>query len=535
MTRRADQVHELPPMGAPSPCQRPLSEGGLRALAAWPAELPSVETLEAASEPPPLTLVAEDAATVEGRVVTSVEELEALADEEVFEESDHDGGPAPWMLGQDALDEPLFEGSSSEVHDGGAARTVFLAPSPRPAIDHAERHRHVAWDAADRLLQLTRDRRERPLAERLEGERRMFAQVDALICIGGSSVAELARWHDEVGSPDSGGVLVFVVACLEGREPVEALANRMGRAESWAQVRAMAEAFAASPNPHHAPLARALLARGEDGSVAVALLVLALRGEASAADLLAWVRSGGPLTKAAALRGLTRCPEIQQPPAEVIAELAHDDAAVAWEATRACTRWGSHAAYAELRNGGSLAERLGPKAAEIYVMTGEPDDAERMQRLVSRHPMTPALLDAVARFGLATTWSFLSHYVGDAFLREDAVRALITLFGDVVPEDAQDDPFAWEKAIAALRLDEGRRWRRGRPWSPAWVCEEWAAGTLSARAVEARLDELAGRAGVMTPVALHAWGARPGEELDQVKTKAMDAARSYRAGSWRWR
>ena len=219
----------------------------------------------------------------------------------------------------------------------------------------------------------------------------------------------------------------------------------------------------------------------------------------------------------------------------MIAELAHDDAAVAWEATRACTRWGSHAAYAELRNGGSLAERLGPKAAEIYVMTGEPDDAERMQRLVSRHPMTPALLDAVARFGLATTWSFLSHYVGDAFLREDAVRALITLFGDVVPEDAQDDPFAWEKAIAALRLDEGRRWRRGRPWSPAWVCEEWAAGTLSARAVEARLDELAGRAGVMTPVALHAWGARPGEELDQVKTKAMDAARSYRAGSWRWR
>ena len=525
MTGGGESLEQLPSMGSPAACQRPLAEGGLRALEGWPSELLGTVAPVEPPESPVLKLVT-------GRVVASVEELEALAEE--GEAEDDEGGERGWEA---ALE--LAVGSSEELFEGDdgvdAPRGVALAPTRAPVTGHDERHRQVAYDAADRLLQLARDRDERPFAERAEGERRMFAQLDALICIGGSSLVELAAWHDEVGSPEASWVLVFALACLEGREPMEVVAERMAGAGEWTRARAMAEAFATSPNPHHVPLARALLRRGEDGATAAALLLLSLRGEVPAADLLAWLGSGGPLTKAASIRGLSRCADVRQAPREVIAELAHEDGNVAWEAARACTRWGSHAAYSELRNGGGLVERLGPRAAEIYVMIGEPDDTERLQRLVSRHPMTPALLDAVARFGMATTWSFLCHYLGDAFLQGDAERALRTLFGEAVPAEASVDPFVWEKAVGALRLDDSRRWRRGRPWTPAAVCEEWAEGDLPGSAIARRLDELAGRADVQVPVALHAWGDGTALGLEQVKAAATDAARSYRAGSWRWR
>lgn len=79
--------------------------------------------------------------------------------------------------------------------------------------------------------------------------------------------------------------------------------------------------------------------------------------------------------------------------------------------------------------------------------------------------MTPAMLDAVARFGHAGTWAFLANYLVDPMLAPAASRALATLFGDCVSGDDRLDANVWELAIAKLGLDPRNRYRRGRVWS----------------------------------------------------------------------
>jgi hypothetical protein len=531
--RPPQQLYELPDAGPPAPCQRPLCEGGLRAAGPWPSG-PSREELTskpAGNEPAgsvSLSLVSE------APMVSSLEELEALAEGSPTEPA---SGEDPISEAQAALlaleDEGLFTGDGGvSGANGAAAAAVTLVAERAPVLAHAERHRMVVRDCADRMLQIARDRDAAPMAGRTKCERRLFAQVDAMVHLGGASIAELSAWYDELATADATWVQVFVLACLEGRQPLEATVAMVQDGWSPAHVRGAAGAFAASPNPHHVPLARALIETQRDAAIALALSVTSLRGALPDADALAWVTRGGPRTAGAALEALSRSTVLTHAPDEALKALGHDDAEVVWQAARLCSRLGNHAAYAELRRNGSLVDKLGPRAAEIYVMVGEPDDAERLQRLVSRYPITPQVLDAVARFGLPTTWSFLSHHLADPLLQADAIAALTVLFGEAA--DDTRDPFSWETGIARLALDGSRRVRAARPWTPSTVCDEWHDGTLSAQQVAGRLDELSARANLRAPVALHAWGDVPAQGLKQV-TQLAAGARGDRAGQWVWR
>ncbi|MBI4951168.1 MAG: hypothetical protein HY908_03985 [Myxococcales bacterium] len=127
-------------------------------------------------------------------------------------------------------------------------------------------------------------------------------------------------------------------------------------------------------------------------------------------------------------------------------------------------------------------------------------------------PVTPELLDAVARFGNPGSWAFLAHHLADPELQHAAAAALTTLFGD----PAETKPLAeggWEATIGRLRLDPDRRYRRGKHWSPDVVTEECRAGELCRLATERRLDELRasgarrGAAALPSVHGLHGWGA----------------------------
>ena len=488
----------------------------------------------------------EDAALADVAVpeVRTLADLEALAG--AAHEPSNDGETivalvAAAELRAGAAEEPWFDpagGEEASQHVPEPGRSGLVLDAARaPQIDLAGFRRSVADDCADRLLSLGRDRQGRPLGERVEGERRLLCQIDALVCLGGAGLSAMADWHEERVASASGvaatWAMVFALACLEGREPLEALVERMGGLPPG-HVTAAASAFATSPNPHAVPLGRELLSTGPVGR-AIAVELLSLRGRIGVGDLIDWLERGEPLVQAAALRGLGRAPELETSPPLALALLASPDPAVAWEAARAVTLWGSHAAHTELRRGGGLVETLGPRAAEIYVMTGAEDDLERLQRIVSRHDMTPALLSAIGRYGHPTTWEFLGHFLGDPLLGDDAREALHTLFGRPLPTEAESDRFAWRDAIAALRLSPQIRYRRGQPWSPAVVAAEWRDGKLSAQAIASRLDELRARAGVRQPVALHAWRPEPERALGQVAAAADRASRSFRAGSWTFR
>ncbi|RLB63944.1 MAG: hypothetical protein DRI90_05735 [Deltaproteobacteria bacterium] len=541
MSRRTPQkLDEVEPMGAATAVQRPLGEAGVvrfddvegsvlggappvAAHSAGPAA-PEVAEPDEGAEPDPA-----------GVAVRSLAELELLV-EQAFPSNQAPSETSP--NGLDDLDaepdDPLFD-PGGDPYKAQRGDGIMLDPDRAPVIDEATCYRHVVTDCADRLLSMSRDRWQRPLRERIDSEPRMFAQIDALACIGSTSVAQLLDWHGEIGSPAAAWVVVFALGCIDGREPLEAIAQLVTTLGSFEHGAQAADAFAASPNPHAVPLGRALLESDSELGQATAIEILSLRGLMAASDLEAWIGRGGSFTKQAAIRGLSRLPEVKRTPAVVEAELRSDDPALCWEAARACTRWGSHSAYSELRRSSALSDKLAERAVEIFVMTGEPDDLPRIERLVTRYDMTPALLDGVARFGHATCWAFLSHYLSDVFLQDDAAAALETLFGACLPAEARLDPFAWDKAIASLRLDAELRYRRGQPWSPATVASEWQDGVLPASAIASRLDELSARAEVALPVALHGWHDGPEQDLTALGGQARKAARGYRPGSWTWR
>jgi len=319
---------------------------------------------------------------------------------------------------------------------------------------------------------------------------------------------------------------------MDGREPLEAIAALP--LDSFEHAVHAADAVAASFNAHVLPLARALIDSDSALSRVFAIELLSKREAISMADLVGWLSVDDPLVQRAALRAMARSAEIA-PVDRIQPLIGSDDADVAWCAAHACTLLGSATAYDELRTDPALAHRLGARVVEIYVMTGEPRDMPALQRIVNSEPMTPQLLDALARFGEPTVWQLLSHYLGDPQLCDAASSALETLFGACVEPDAAGDHLAWRDAIGALRLSPEVRLRCGKPWSPPLVAEQWRDGALSAVQIQLRLDELRTRGGVAAQVPLHGWGAAPQQALAVVEKEANEAARTHRAGSWHWR
>jgi hypothetical protein len=183
------------------------------------------------------------------------------------------------------------------------------------------------------------------------------------------------------------------------------------------------------------------------------------------------------------------------------------DVSVAWPATRAVLLSGNTEPYVDVKSGGRLASVLGIAALEVLVCAGAPADIEAFQKIARRFPPSPALLSAAARFGHPGVWAYLLHHLAHAELGDAAARALVTLFGPIVPDAQRADANAWKAAITAQKLESTTRYRRGDPWRAGVVAAECRGGELPRAEIEARLDELAIRRKMKHRADLSRWTA----------------------------
>lgn len=422
------------------------------------------------------------------------EELALLAELDPAEGQDEDGGePSP------------EEQAPRRVAEG----PVRLDRTRYAVLDRAAYYRRVAIDCLERARILAQDRDERPLREKAALEARLLAQVDAFLCTGTAGITPLREWHAGSDSPWATWAAVFILSCIEGREPLELVRDIVEGLPHGARTSARlgAEAFAASANPQAVPVGRALLDSKNPAARGCAIELLSLRRVIGAGDLIAWLAAPEPVVQAAAVRALCRLPEVRAMPPQGEALLASDDPEVAWETARALTLWGDTRPLEAVRADAPLRDRLGARAIEIVVMAGTLGDAPVVEEITRAHPTTPELLDAVARFGHAGTWEFLAHHLADPDLGHAAGAALRTLFGDGVPEDDELDGEAWKAAVARRGLDSRERYRQGKTWTPDVAAQEADSDKHSRVLSERRHDELRARAG-MIPRWLGAWGAR---------------------------
>src|SRR5690606_4878837 len=128
----------------------------------------------------------------------------------------------------------------------------------------------------ERLAGLAEHRARWPLADKAETERRCLAQVDGLICLGAPAMEVLTTTTPI--SPWLSWATVFALACIDGREPLGAIADHVAALapDQREHRRLAAEAFAASQHPHAVPLARACMTMA--GAEPFALELLSLRG-----------------------------------------------------------------------------------------------------------------------------------------------------------------------------------------------------------------------------------------------------------------
>ncbi len=320
----------------------------------------------------------------------------------------------------------------------------------------------------------------------------------------------------------------------EGLLALEHLLESLGPGEA-AAVQVAADALSAAPHPDVPALAEDLLEAENPVARAIGVEVLARRRRLGAERVARLLDGAAPTLLAACLRALVRIED--EPPAieRVLPLLHHPNPEVAWEAARAVTLWGAHDALRAVRQGHPLGAILGTRAAELFVMAGEADDLAHLEGLVARSPLTPALLDAIGRFGNPLGWSCLVPFLVDRELCEAAEGALVTLFGPLVPPMATGSPSAWRAALAEHAPHPAMRYRHGALWTPTLVADACATavpasvqGAYSQRTIERWLDELAARTGVPMNADLALWA--PGFEL--LATIVQAPCAGLRPGAW---
>ena len=413
-----------------------------------------------------------------------------------------------------ALDEPapILVGAGDGDDDAAPA----LSPPPvQIAADHAAPmtidafRAAVVADLADRMAMFAQHRVERPLAVKPSREERLLAQLDAIVATGRRARADLLAWWAKAlpEQPWSLWAVLFTLTSLPGPEGlilaldlVEALPD-----DDAERARIATEALLVAPHPGMDALLRDLLASPRAAARAVGIEVASRRRAVPLDRLTRTLDEADPLPLAAAIRAVARAPEIRAVPEPIRAELRNPDRGVVWEATRAIARAHPREALEFVRDGGPIADALGPLVVEIFVMTGGIQDAPALGRLARRYPMTPALLDGLGRFGHAGAWAYLAHGLAEAELADAAAAALRTIFGDLVPSEAAFEASAWRAAIARGHFDESKRLRGGAPWTAAAVVGECLSGALPRPAVERRLDELRARTGIDAPCDLGLW------------------------------
>lgn len=391
-------------------------------------------------------------------------------------------------------DTPLAR-SLASVDEGDVAFTID--PARAEPVSSLPFYDDVIVGCLDRITMLARHRRERPSAERPRAEARILAQMDAIVAAGASPEAVRLWWNAEDASRDpwTTWAATFALTAMEAPGPAQAVVDLLEAipGDAWEQALCAAEALLVWPGDHLRPWAAELIHAKRPAACAVAVELASRRGELDPGSLGVVLERGEDAPTIAALRALSRGRPTKAGFERFIPHLRAASPEIAWEAARGVTSWGGMDALVDVREGGPLADTLGPRALEVLIGAGDPADVETPRRVVSRVSATPDVLDAVARLGNPGSWAFLLHHADDPELADAAWDALATLFGPLAERRAGAS--AWRDALADRRFVPATRYRRGMPWSVELVLEECRSGELSARSIDLRLDELRARTG----------------------------------------
>ncbi len=475
-----------------------ISPDGTRGLA-----LAKSETKERASDPARL----EDAAPPEPHAATwgRPRALTLRGARELEDEAPtSSGSPSPSM-------------SSGAIDSGELARALGRVPrsavpvtldADRAAATPARAHyAEVIEECLERLAMLARHRDERPVRARAGIEARVLAQVDAIIEAHATVEDLVAFWKQEVdGDPWAAWAVAFTLCCLNARDALRELCEGLP-ANATQAARLVAEALVASPSGARDAFGRELMRSAASLAHAAGIELLSRIGALDHEVALAALDHESPSVRVAGIRAVARYQVTDAALARLVQCLHTEDAAVAREAGRALSQFGRDDALVEVRDLGQLASALGESALELFVLRGELNDINIMQRLVSRLPASELVLSAIGRFGHPAAWSYLIHGLTKADLAEAAHRALVTLFGPVVVGARAMDPAAWREALEIGGIPQGVRLRHGHAWSATAVMAECARDDLSRWEIELRYDELRARTGKLVHADLGAWGS----------------------------
>lgn len=411
-----------------------------------------------------------------------------------------DLGAAREMLDHEAPPPSRTLARQDGVEASFAPGVVSIDPERAAPTPIADFYASVVSACADRIGMLARHRDQRPLGGRARAEERLLAQIDAILACGPGAIRDLeAYWHARRDDEEPYRIwpIVVTLACLDGPRPLLAIERVIESLPADALDRALcaADCITASPHPHWMPLALDLIASPHPLARVVGIEVLSRRQSFSLEQADEQLQDASAQVIAAAIRALARHPDAKLPSPRITACLASSDPAIATEAARAVTLWGSPDPCQSLRTGAPLGRVLPPLTQiEIVALAGSLDDVPLVQSILGRARVTPEILRAIGRLGSAGTWSFLLHYLADSDLARAAQEALETVFGSLVPGGKQGRvPAIWREAIAQKGLDPATRYRRGLPWTAATVVAECQSGALSRAEIDRRVDEVRAR------------------------------------------
>jgi hypothetical protein len=411
---------------------------------------------------------------------------------------------------------------------------------PAPPISETDLCALVVNDALETLRGLARDRVEMTLAERASIEARLLARVDAIAVTGGPVVNRILAWWRGslvLPGPWCSWVAPFALASIAGADALLAVLHGLESLppSALAHQRVATDALAVSPHPALADLAEDLGTSPHPIARAAGIELLGRARQISPDRLRDFLLDANVTVVAAAARAAMLLSfEDAAPLLPLLRRLLHfPHVEVAWPIARLLLRWALPDPYDDVRTGGPLAGILGPRALEIFVLSGETADAACFTTIAARAPASPAQLSAIARFGHPGAWAYLVRHLGDEELADDAADALSTLFGPCVEPAKRLDGTAWKSAIAKAKLSPEVRYRLGVPWKPSLLAAECLSGQLSLLAVEGRLDELIVRARLTTPVDLTQFFPRLEPALNMACAEARRLDVRYPAGGWR--
>lgn len=397
------------------------------------------------------------------------------------------------------------------------APPVTLDPERRPTITVADFHASVVHHAAELAGALCRSRFEAPRRDLGRTEARLLRQLDAIVAAGPGALTAVATfWERRAADPFAALAAALAAAAFTGDEALDLLSRAIHALPEDAEdhLITVGEALALSDHPGLGALARDLSISTHALARALGKGLCSTRGELAFDGVYAALGDPSPLVARAGIWAVERLPTAQR---ALFSKLLRERSeslspGVAWSAARLLALSGDREVSVDALDG-PLGQRLGPRAAELFVLTGEPADWPRLEALLGQHRTTRALLSTVGRFGSPAAASWLLPRLADAALGDAVVRALSTLFGPLVSPTATQQASSWQRALAERSFDPRQRIRRGRPWSPAVVAEECTSGDLSMTELALRVDELRARCRAPDPVDLRAWAPEASARL----------------------